>query len=111
MVTLMAQGVSVTNIRETMLNLKMPRAPLFWIALLLLLPLALELTYSDFVREGEYNSRIGWSFILAALAYLLQKRRFIALILLPFAISGSLDIGYAVSFGGVFTTATLEAVA
>jgi heptose-I-phosphate ethanolaminephosphotransferase len=107
----MAQGVSVTNIRETMLNLKMPRAPLFWIALLLLLPLALELTYSDFVREGEYNSRIGWSFILAALAYLLQKRRFIALILLPFAISGSLDIGYAVSFGGVFTTATLEAVA
>jgi len=101
----------VTNIRETMLNLKMPRAPLFWIALLLLLPLALELTYSDFVREGEYNSRIGWSFILATLAYLLQKRRFIALILLPFAIGGSLDIGYAVSFGGVFTTATLEAVA
>ena len=67
----MTQGVSVTNIRETMLNLKLPRAPLFWIALLLLLPLALELTYSDFVREGEYNSRIGWSFILATLAYLL----------------------------------------
>ncbi|WP_430460506.1 sulfatase-like hydrolase/transferase [Thalassolituus sp. LLYu03] len=107
----MTQDVSSAVIKEPMFHLKFPRAPLFWIALLLLFPLALELTYSDFVREGEYNSRIGWSFILATVAYLLPKRGVIAFLLLPFAIGGSLDIGYAVSFGGVFTTATLEAVA
>lgn len=91
--------------------LRFPAAPIFWVALILLLPLVLEITYSDFVREGEYNSRIGWTFILTTLVYVIKKRPWIFLLLLPFTIGGSLDIGYAVSFGGVFTTATIEAVA
>lgn len=30
--------------------------------------------------------------------------------LAPFIIGGSIDIGYAINFGGVFTTATVEAL-
>lgn len=90
---------------------RLPAAPVFWVALILLFPLVMEVTYSDFVREGEYNSRIGWTFIITTLIYVIKKRPWIFLLLLPFTIGGSLDIGYAVSFGGVFTTATIEAVA
>ena len=85
--------------------------PLFWCLLLLLYPLLNEVIFSDFVREGEYNSRIGWSFITAMLITMVDKRWFTALVLLPFTIGGTADIGYAYSFGGVFTTATMEAVA
>lgn len=85
--------------------------PLLWCSLLLLYPLLNEVIFSDFVREGEYNSRIGWSFITALLITLTNKRWITALVLLPFAIGGTADIGYAYSFGGVFTTATMEAVA
>lgn len=85
--------------------------PLLWVALLLLFPLLNEVVFSDFVREGEYNSRIGWSLIIAFLITYADRRWVTALLLLPFAIGGSADIGYAYSFGGVFTTATMEAVA
>ncbi|MCD8521825.1 MAG: lipid A phosphoethanolamine transferase [Saccharospirillaceae bacterium] len=85
--------------------------PLLWCSLLLLYPLLNEVIFSDFVREGEYNSRIGWSFITALLITLTNKRWITAFVLLPFAIGGTADIGYAYSFGGVFTTATMEAVA
>ncbi|TNC83542.1 MAG: hypothetical protein CSH37_13730 [Thalassolituus sp.] len=85
--------------------------PLLWSFLLLLYPLLNEVIFSDFVREGEYNSRIGWSLIVALLITLVDKRWFTALVLLPFAVGGTADVGYAYSFGGVFTTATMEAVA
>lgn len=86
-------------------------SPLLWSCLLLLFPLIVEVTFSDFVREGEYNSRIGWAFIAALLIRVCNRRWVTALVLLPFAIGGTFDIGYAFSFGGVFTTATMEAVA
>lgn len=70
-----------------------------------------EIAFSDFVREGEYNSRIGWSFLTALLITIGNRRWITALVLLPFFLGGICDIGYAYSFGGVFTTATMEAVA
>lgn len=73
-------------------------------------PLIIEVTFSDFVREGEYNSRLGWTLILMFIGLISNKPLLIKLLLIPFIIGGSIDIGYAISFGGVFTTATLEAV-
>lgn len=73
-------------------------------------PLLIEVTFSDHVREGEYNSRLGWSLILMLLGLVSRKPNLIKLLLIPFIIGGTIDIGYAISFGGVFTTATLEAV-
>jgi heptose-I-phosphate ethanolaminephosphotransferase len=73
-------------------------------------PLVIEVTFSDFVREGEYNSRLGWTLILMFIGLISNKPWLIKLLLIPFIIGGSIDIGYAISFGGVFTTATLEAV-
>lgn len=89
---------------------KIPSNPLFWSLAVLLFPLLMEVTFSDFVREGEYNSRIGWSFIAALFITLANQRWVTALVLLPFMIGGLADIGYAYTFGGVFTTATIEAV-
>ncbi|MDF1639464.1 phosphoethanolamine transferase [Thalassolituus oleivorans] len=87
------------------------RNPLLWSLIVLLYPLLHEVVFSDFVREGEYNSRIGWSFISAFLITLGNRRWITAIVLFPFLLGGICDIGYAYSFGGVFTTATMEAVA
>lgn len=73
-------------------------------------PLLFEVTFSDHVREGEYNSRLGWTFILLLSAIVFQKRWLHIILLVPFIIGGSIDIGYAINFGGVFTTATVEAL-
>lgn len=73
-------------------------------------PLLIQIIFSDYVREGEYNSRLGWSLILMFVGLTIRKPALIKLFLIPFIIGGSIDIGYAISFGGVFTTATLEAV-
>ena len=89
---------------------RIPTNPLFWSLAVLLFPLLIEVSFSDFVREGEYNSRIGWSFITALLINLANRRWVTAAVLLPFMIGGLADIGYAYTFGGVFTTATIEAV-
>lgn len=89
---------------------RIPTNPLFWSLAVLLFPLLIEVSFSHFVREGEYNSRIGWSFITALLINLANRRWVTAAVLLPFMIGGLADIGYAYTFGGVFTTATIEAV-
>lgn len=77
---------------------KIPSNPLFWSLAVLLFPLLMEVTFSDFVREGEYNSRIGWSFIAALFITLANQRWVTALVLLPFMIGGLADIGYAYTF-------------
>ena len=73
-------------------------------------PLLIQIIFSDFVREGEYNSRLGWSLIIMFIGLLTNRPAAIKILLIPFIIGGSIDIGYAISFGGVFTTTTLEAV-
>lgn len=69
-------------------------------------------SYADFVRESELNARLGWLVMLGGLAYLLRHtvlQKLLVLMLTLFVISGALDIMYAVTFGGVFTSASLEA--
>lgn len=82
----------------------------FSILFVLAFPLLIEVTFSNYVREGEYNSRLGWAFILFFVGLVSRKPWLVNLLLIPFIIGGTTDIGYAISFGGVFTTATLEAV-
>lgn len=86
--------------------LRLALATLFVLAF----PLVIEVSFSDHVREGEYNSRLGWTFILLLTAILFKKPWLHKLLLLPFLLGGTTDIGYAVNFGGVFTTATVEAI-
>lgn len=82
----------------------------FAILFVLAFPLLIEISFADHVREGEYNSRLGWALILMFLGLLTAKSSLIKVLIVPFIVGGSIDIGYAISFGGVFTTATLEAV-
>lgn len=100
----------MTNMTDSALNNKALYLSVFATFFVFLFPLLIEISFSDFVREGEYNSRIGWSLIFIFAGLLHQKTWLHGLLLLPFMVTGSIDIGYAISFGGVFTTATIEAV-
>ena len=95
---------------DSALNNKALYLSVFATFFVFLFPLLIEISFSDFVREGEYNSRIGWSLIFIFLGLLHKKAWLHTALLIPFMITGSVDIGYAISFGGVFTTATIEAV-
>jgi heptose-I-phosphate ethanolaminephosphotransferase len=70
--------------------------------------------YSDFIRSSELNSRLGWLLMIGGLAYLFRYtilQKFLLGVLFLLVLSGSLDILYAVTFGGVFTSASFEAMA
>lgn len=70
--------------------------------------------YSDFIRSSELNARLGWLIMLGGLAYLFRRtwlQKILLGVIVLFAISGSMDILYAVTFGGVFVSATFEAIA
>lgn len=87
----------------------------WWSTLFVLFfPLLIMYGYSDFIRSSELNARLGWLLMIGGLAYIfrytvLQKLLLGVLFLL--VLSGSLDILYAVTFGGVFTSASFEAMA
>ncbi len=85
-----------------------PAVAIFFI---LFFPLLIEFTYSDFVRGSELNSRVGWLILTLAMVWLLRKKLFPFLLLSVFLVSGCMDILYATTFGGVFTTASFEAMA
>jgi heptose-I-phosphate ethanolaminephosphotransferase len=87
-----------------------------WWALLFILffPFLVMSLYSDFIRESELNSRLGWLVMLGGFAYLARHHvypyRFLLLILIFITLSGAMDLLYAVTFGGVFTSASFEAI-
>lgn len=83
-----------------------PAAALFMI---LFFPLVIEHTYSDFIRGSEFNSRVGWFLLLLATVWVIRKSFVLPLLSIVFIISGSMDILYASTFGGIFTSASLEA--
>ncbi|MCP5325769.1 MAG: sulfatase-like hydrolase/transferase [Oceanospirillaceae bacterium] len=83
----------------------------FALLFVLFTPLAIEHGFAEFVREGETNSRIAWFLILLAFAYSHRNLLIHRIMLLIFLISGGMDIAYATTFGGVFTTASFEALA
>ena len=85
--------------------------PAYAIFFVLFFPLFIEFTYSDFIRGSELNSRVGWFILILSLVWLLRKKLFPFLLLGIFLISGCMDSLYATTFGGVFTTASFEAMA
>ncbi|SIN89737.1 heptose-I-phosphate ethanolaminephosphotransferase [Sulfurivirga caldicuralii] len=82
----------------------------FWSAWVLFVPYLFEVAYSDFIRESELNSRLGWYVAITALVWLTRRRWVGFLLLLPFVITGMADIFYAYFFGGVFSTSTMDAI-
>jgi len=87
----------------------------WWSALFVLFfPLLIMYGYSDFIRSSELNSRLGWLLMIGGLAYLFRHtvlQKLLLGVLFLMVLSGSLDILYAVTFGGVFTSASFEAMA
>lgn len=80
----------------------------------LFFPLLIMYVYSDFIRSSELNSRLGWLILLGGLAYLFRYtwlQKLLLGVIVLFTISGSMDVLYAVTFGGVFVSATFEAIA
>jgi len=94
--------------RKTNQIFEHPAVAIFFI---LFFPLLIEFTYSDFVRGSELNSRVGWFILILSLVWLLRKKLFPFLLLGVFIVSGCMDGLYATTFGGVFTTASFEAMA
>lgn len=80
----------------------------------LFFPLLIMYVYSDFIRSSELNARLGWVLLIGGVAYLFRHtvlQKILLGVLFLFVLSGSLDILYAVTFGGVFTSASFEAMA
>jgi heptose-I-phosphate ethanolaminephosphotransferase len=90
---------------------KLLNTSFFALLFILFTPLLIEQSFAQFVREGETNSRIAWFLVLMAFAYAHRNLLAHRITLLIFLISGGMDIAYATTFGGVFTTATFEALA
>lgn len=85
--------------------------PAIALAVILFFPLLVEHGYSEFVRGSELNSRMGWFLLLLATVWVIRKAFVLPVIGTIFIISGSLDVLYASTFGGVFTSASFEAMA
>ncbi len=87
----------------------------WWSALFILFfPLLIMYGYSEFIRSSELNARLGWLILIGGLAYLFRHtwlQRLLLGVMFLFAVSGSLDILYAVTFSGVFTSASFDAMA
>lgn len=76
-------------------------------------PLVVTYSYVEFVRGSELNARLGWLLMIGGLAYLFRHtvlQKFLLFVMALMALSGAFDILYAVTFGGVFTSATFEAM-
>ncbi len=87
----------------------------WWSTLFVLFfPLLIMYGYSDFIRSSELNSRLGWLLMIGGMAYLFRHtvlQKLLLGVLFLMVLSGSLDILYAVTFGGVFTSASFGAMA
>ncbi|MEA1990561.1 MAG: phosphoethanolamine transferase [Pseudomonadota bacterium] len=93
---------------------KLVRSHWWSLFFVLFFPLFIMYVYSDFIRSSELNARLGWLILLGGLAYLFRHtilQKILLGVIFLFAISGSMDIVYAVTFGGVFVSATFEAIA
>lgn len=76
-------------------------------------PLLIIYSYVDFVRDSELNARAGWLLMMGGLVYIMRHtfmQKMLLVVLGMMALSGALDVMYASTFGGVFTSASLEAM-
>lgn len=86
----------------------------WWVTLFIFFfPLIVIYGYVDFIRSSELNARLGWLLMVGGLAYLFRKtlsQKLLLGVLALMALSGAFDILYAVTFGGIFTSASFEAM-
>ncbi len=76
-------------------HLSKPYILTLWV---LLFPLLSFLLLTDDFRESEFSARLGWILLLTAFAYVVRARWLFLLILLPFVISGIIDLFYTSTF-------------
>ncbi|WP_373020839.1 phosphoethanolamine transferase [Thiomicrorhabdus sp.] len=86
----------------------------WWVTFFIFIfPLVVIYAYVDFIRSSELNARLGWLLMIGGLAYLFRhtmSQKILLGILALMALSGAFDILYAVTFGGIFTSASFEAM-
>lgn len=90
------------------------RSPWWAVFFIFFFPLLVVHSYVEFVRDSELNARLGWLLMVGGLAYLLRHtwlQKIMLGLLALMALSGAFDILYASTFGGVFTSASFEAMA
>lgn len=93
---------------------KLVRTHWWLVFFVLFFPFLIMNMYSDFIRGSELNARFGWLILLGGVAYLFQHtllKKILLGVIFLFAISGGIDIVYAITFGGVFSNSTFEAIA
>ncbi len=85
--------------------------PFWFVGFALLMPWLVALFMVSDIHESAFNTRIAWTVIITGLILSVAHRFDIRLTLLPLLLIGSLDLVYAISFKGIFSTATFEAIA
>lgn len=85
--------------------------PFWFVSFALLMPWLVALFMVSDIHESAFNTRIAWTLILSGLVLGVAHRVSARLVLLPLLIIGSVDLAYAISFKGIFSTATFEAIA
>ena len=74
-------------------------------------PLAILLFVSEDFRESEIYSRIGWAFVVVSLAYLIRSKKIYLILLIPFFLTGLLEILYTLTFKHTFTSGLFTVIA
>lgn len=92
-------------------TLKHPTHPFWFIAFALLAPWLVAFILVSDVHEAQLNSRLGWTIIFSGFFLVAARWLSARLLLLPLLVIGSVDLSYAISFHGVFSTSTFEAIA
>lgn len=85
--------------------------PFWFVSFALLVPWFVAFFMVSDIHESAFNTRIAWTVIITGLILSVAHRFYIRLTLLPLLLIGSLDLVYAISFKGIFSTATFEAIA
>lgn len=85
--------------------------PFWFVSFALLTPWLVAYFLVSDIHESALNTRIAWTLVFTGLILSVAHRIDVRIALLALLIIGSLDLAYAISFKGIFSTATFEAIA
>ncbi len=85
--------------------------PFWFVSFTLLTPWLVAYFLVSDIHESALNTRIAWTLVISGLILSAAHRIDVRIALLALLIIGSLDLAYAISFKGIFSTATFEAIA
>lgn len=77
----------------------------------LIFPLISFLILTDDFRESEYSARVGWLILLTSFAYVFRRKWLYLLLLIPFFISGLVDLFYTSTFQQQFESPLFRVLA